>query len=142
VSSMTMVSCWQKRLKRQIHMSSQASRCTLLSVHVQRPLLKASICCATPMAPWRASPVVRCSRLLCLSEVSSCRLLLYVLDYLLSMYHLYGDHKGTSINELRDPNTSLVGARNPHPDLSGLRFLRSVRLIFSSLTTMYRGAHN
>ena len=113
-----------------------------LDSRTRRPLLNASIRYATPMASWRASPVARCSRLLCLSEVSSCRLLLYVLDYLLSMYHLYGDHKGTSINLLRDPNTSLVGARNPHPDLSGLRFRCSVRLVFSSFTTMYRGAHN
>ena len=48
--------------------------------------------------------------------------------------------KGSSLDLLRDPNTSLVGTRNPHPYLTGLRLLYSVSLVFRSLTTMKRGA--
>ena len=37
--------------------------------------------------------------------------------------------------------TSLGGARNPHVLACTLRFLRSVRLVLTVLTTINRGAH-
>ena len=51
--------------------------------------------------------------------------------------------KGTSKNLFHESIAALVPTsrdRNPHPDLSGLRFLRSVRLALDSLTTLFRGA--
>ena len=38
--------------------------------------------------------------------------------------------------------TALGGARNLHPDMSGLRFLRSIRLVLGFLTTINRVALN
>jgi hypothetical protein len=46
---------------------------------------------------------------------------------------------GTSKNLLRILIAALGGARNPHPDLSGLRFLPSIRLALRSLMTLFRG---
>jgi hypothetical protein len=48
--------------------------------------------------------------------------------------------QGTSKNLLRVLIAALGGARNPHPDLSGLRFLRSIRLALRPLMTLFRGA--
>jgi hypothetical protein len=44
--------------------------------------------------------------------------------------------KGTSKNLLRNLIAALGGARNPHPDLSGFRFLRSIRLSLRLLMTL------
>jgi hypothetical protein len=50
-------------------------------------------------------------------------------------------HKGTSNNLLHDLIAALGGAQNPHPDLSGLRFLRSIRLALMSFITLFRDAY-